>query len=237
MNAPLRRSFEDRARHKPATPNDTHSLPSSEIGQIEDAQFEADLLELAPFLRSFARSLTRNTDAAEDLVQDAMLRAWRARRSYKPGTNLKAWLCIILRNKFYSDGRRTWRQVSWDQGAAERISAGDPEQVSLVDLSDTVDALELMPAHQREALTLIGAGGFSYREAAVICNCEPSALKTRVSRARKALTSLLEGRKAFPKMRHSRSREATEQLMAELARLALGAGKVGLHAAQSAAIA
>jgi RNA polymerase sigma-70 factor (ECF subfamily) len=226
MNAPLR----------PHSLHDIRSLPNSQIGRIEEAQFEADLLELAPFLRSFARSLSRNTDAAEDLVQDTMLRAWRARDSYKPGTNLKAWLCMILRSKFYTDRRRAWRQVSWDQEAAERISAGNPQQVSVVDLSDTVDALESIPAHQREALTLIGAGGFSYREAAVICDCDPGTLKSRVTRARKALTSLLEGRKALPKTGHSTRREATELIMAELARLALGAGKVGLHAAQSAAI-
>jgi len=217
--------------------NDDIRLSSNtRMGASEEAQFEAELIEAAPFLRSFARALSHNADTAEDLVQDAMLRAWRARDSYKPGTNLKAWLCIILRNKFYSDGRRAWRQMAWDQGAAERVSAGDPQQASVIDLSDTIDALEFIPALQREALTLIGAGGFSYREAAVICNCEPAALKTRVSRARKALASVLEGKKPLPKIRHSSGREAIEHLMTELARLALGAGKVGLQAAQSAAI-
>ncbi|HYM19046.1 MAG TPA: sigma-70 family RNA polymerase sigma factor [Micropepsaceae bacterium] len=204
---------------------------------IEDAQFEADLIEAVPFLKSFARTLSRNAEVADDLVQDTLLNAWRARASYKPDTNLKAWLCTILRNKFYSDGRRAWRQMPWDQEAAERIIGHDAAQAGAVELSNTVHAMEFMPAHQREALTLIGAGGFSYREAAAICNVDPGTLKSRVMRARRALTSLLEGRKALPKTSRLSGREAAEALMTELARLALGQGKVGLHSAQGAAFA
>jgi RNA polymerase sigma-70 factor (ECF subfamily) len=214
-----------------------HSRQHSEVQIAQDVenQFAADLVELAPFLKSFARSLSRNTDTAEDLVQETLLSAWKARASYKPGTNLKAWLCIILRNKFYSDGRRAWRRMPWDDEAAERLSGREPEQVGAVDLSDAVHAMEFMPAHQREALTLIGAGGFSYREAAEIVHCDPGTLKSRVTRARKALSSLLEGRKELPRGPHLPGREAAEEMMAELARLALGAGKVGLETAQRAA--
>src|SRR6185437_7099459 len=74
-----------------------------------------------PFLRSFARSLTGNQEAADDLSQEALVKAWEARRSFIEGTNLKAWLFTILRNQFYSDRRRAWRQAPWDQEAAERI--------------------------------------------------------------------------------------------------------------------
>jgi RNA polymerase sigma-70 factor (ECF subfamily) len=202
---------------------------------MDDVQFEADLIEAAPFLKSFARSLSRNTDTAEDLVQDTLLNAWRARASYKPGTNLKGWLCIILRNKFYSEGRRAWRRMPWDDEAAERMFEHHAEQPGAVDLSDTVRALGYIPAQQREALTLIGAGGFSYREAAEICKVDPGTLKGRVRRARKALSSLLEGGKSLPKSQRLPGREAAEAVMSDLARLAFGAGSVGLRSAQRAA--
>jgi len=211
------------------------SLTAPQSGLVDEAQFEADLIEAAPFLKSFARSLSRNTDTAEDLVQDTLLNAWRARASYKPGTNLRGWLCIILRNKFYSEGRRAWRRMPWDDEAAERTFERDPEQPGVVDLSDTVHALGYIPAYQREALTLIGAGGFSYREAAEICKVDPGTLKGRVRRARKTLTALLEGSKAIPRAKRLPGKRAAEELMNELASLAFGAGSVGLRAAQNIA--
>jgi RNA polymerase sigma-70 factor (ECF subfamily) len=228
MNAPLNRQID---LDKDCTPGMREAIwlhPNSEMAPIEDAQFEAELLELEPYLFSFARSLSRDRELAEDLTQDTLLSAWRARRSFKPGTNLKAWLCIILRNRFYSHARRAWRQMPWDQDAAELLSNEGPEQTSMVELADTVRALECIPAAQREALTLIGAGGFSYGEAAKICSCNPGTLKSRVMRARRALTSLLEGEKAIPGSRRA-GEDASDEIVAELARLAFGVGKVGLR--------
>src|SRR5215467_13622601 len=128
----------------PMTKNRSKHHELSTPRASEDAQFEADLIEAIAFLKSFARTLARNAETADDLVQDTLLNAWRARASYKPDTNLKAWLCTILRNKFYSDGRRAWRQMPWDQEAAERIVGQDAGQASAVELSDTVHAMEIM---------------------------------------------------------------------------------------------
>jgi len=221
------------ARHE-SSQHHSHQTAASDvrfqIGSAEEAQFEADLLELAPFLRSFARSLSRDKEAAQDLAQETLLRAWRARGDYKPGTNLKAWLCIIMRNKFYSDGRRSWRQMPWDQEKAERISLYNPEQTGAADLSDTVRALGFISADQREALTLVGAGGFSYKDAAVICNCAVGTLKSRVARARNTLASLLEGKRTLPRAAHDAGRQGIDEIMTELARLALGTGRVGVLA-------
>ena len=72
----------------------------------DDETFKAGLLELIPFLRAFARSLCGNTDMADDLAQEALVKAWQSRSSFAAGTNLKAWLFTILRNQFYSDRRR-----------------------------------------------------------------------------------------------------------------------------------
>jgi len=86
----------------------------------EPADFKTELLGLVPFLRAFARSLCGSQEGADDLAQEALVKAWQSRDSFMPGTNLKAWLFTILRNQFYSDRRRAWRQAPWDQEAAAK---------------------------------------------------------------------------------------------------------------------
>jgi RNA polymerase sigma-70 factor (ECF subfamily) len=199
------------------------------LGLGEEAQFEENLLELAPFLRSFARALSGNKEAAEELTQETLFRAWLARATFKPGTALKAWLCVILRNKFYSDARRAWREVAWDQESVNHVSVSRPEQVGAIDLSDTVRALRRLPDEQREALILVGAGGFSSKDAAEICNCAVSTMRSRVSRARQSLSAILESESPLPWGSRSPALRAADEIMAELAHLAVGSGRVGLH--------
>lgn len=149
-------------------------------------------MALIPHLRAFARTLTGDPTAADDLAQDAMMKAWDARASYQLGTNMKAWTFMILRNQFYSEKRRSWRQTQLDQEAAERtlVAVDDPE--SPLALDELRQALNTLPEEQREALILVGAGGFAYEEAAEICQCAVGTVKSRVSRARKALLATLE---------------------------------------------
>src|ERR1700689_5738540 len=144
--------------------------------------FKTELLSLVPFLRAFARSLCGSHEGADDLAQEALVKAWQSRDSFVPGTNLKAWLFTILRNQFYSDRRRAWRQAPWDQEAAERIPGGGEDQVFSAQLSDTVRALRILSDEQREALILVGAGGFSYENRAAICHCAVGTVKSRVAR-------------------------------------------------------
>ena len=157
-----------------------------------EEQFKTDLVKLIPHLRAFARTLTGNAAAADDLAQDAMLKAWDARASYQMGTNMKAWTFMILRNQFYSEKRRSWRQIQLDQDAAERtlVAVDNPE--APVALDELRLGLAMLPAEQREALILVGAGGFAYEEAAEICGCAVGTVKSRVSRARRALHGILE---------------------------------------------
>ena len=158
----------------------------------DDEGFKRELVTLIPHLRAFARTLTGDATAADDLAQDAMMKAWDARASYQMGTNMKAWTFMILRNQFYSEKRRSWRQSQLDQEAAERtlVAVDDPE--APIALDELRQALNTLPAEQREALILVGAGGFSYEEAAEICQCAVGTVKSRVSRARKALHATLE---------------------------------------------
>jgi RNA polymerase sigma-70 factor (ECF subfamily) len=137
-----------------------------------------------------------------------------------PGTNLKAWLFTILRNQFYSDRRRAWRQAPWDQEAAERIPGGGQDQGWAAELSDTARALRCLTDEQREALILVGAGGFSYEDAAEICNCAVGTVKSRVARARKALIAILDGDEALPQTERPAGGEAAREIMAQLDRLA-----------------
>jgi RNA polymerase sigma-70 factor (ECF subfamily) len=158
----------------------------------DDEGFKRELVQLIPHLRAFARTLTGDPTAADDLAQDAMMKAWDARASYQMGTNMKAWTFMILRNQFYSEKRRSWRQSQLDQEAAERtlVAVDDPE--APVALDELRQALNTLPEEQREALILVGAGGFAYEEAAEICQCAVGTVKSRVSRARKALHGILE---------------------------------------------
>ena len=166
----------------------TPSRPPS----ADDGAFKAELVTLIPHLRAFARTLTGDPTAADDLAQEAMMKAWDARASFQMGTNMKAWTFMILRNQFYSEKRRSWRQTQLDQEAAERtlIAVDDPE--APVALDELRQALQTLPEEQREALILVGAGGFAYEEAAEICQCAVGTVKSRVSRARKALQATLE---------------------------------------------
>ena len=157
-----------------------------------DEAFKAELTALIPHMRAFARSLCHHAAEADDLAQEGLLKAWHGRASYQPGTNLKAWTFMILRNQFYSEKRRSWRQTQLDQEAAERtlVAVDDPE--APVALDELRLGLGMLPAEQREALILVGAGGFAYEEAADICNCAVGTVKSRVSRARRALHAILD---------------------------------------------
>jgi RNA polymerase sigma-70 factor (ECF subfamily) len=158
----------------------------------DDVAFKRELVQLIPHLRAFARTLCGDPAAADDLAQDAMMKAWDARASFQMGTNMKAWTFMILRNQFYSEKRRSWRQSQLDQEAAERtlVAVDDPE--APVALDELRQGLAMLPPEQREALILVGAGGFAYEEAAEICNCAVGTVKSRVSRARRALHAILD---------------------------------------------
>jgi len=156
-----------------------------------EADFKLELVALIPQLRAFARTLCGDAAAADDLAQDTVLKAWDARASFQMGTNMKAWTFMILRNQFYSEKRRSWRQTQLDQEAAERTLVAVDDPGSPVALDELRLAMQMLPSEQREALILVGAGGFAYEEAADICGCAVGTVKSRVSRARRALQNIL----------------------------------------------
>ena len=175
--------------------------------KTENPDFKTELLSLVPFLRAFARSLTGNPEGADDLAQETLV---------------KAWLFTILRNQFYSDRRRAWRQAPWDQEAAERIPGDGEDQIHSAELSDTVRALRRLSDEQREALILVGAGGFSYEDAAAICKCAVVTVKSRVARARKTLIDILDGDDTLEDVARPAEGEAAREIMAQLDKLSPG---------------
>lgn len=154
-------------------------------------QLKADLLGAIPNLRAFAVSLCGNPDRADDLVQETLVKAWSNLGSFVEGTNMPAWLFTILRNIYYSEYRKRRREVADSEGAIAARLATAPAQNGHMDFLDFREALQKLPADQREALVLIGASGMSYEEAAGICNCAVGTMKSRVNRARNRLIELL----------------------------------------------
>lgn len=190
---------------------------------IDDEQFKEELVELIPHLRAFARSLCGNAAQADDLAQDAMLKAWRARESYEQGTNLKAWSFTILRNLFYSDKRRSWRNQPLDPEVAEATLVANDNPDAAIELLSLRNALSQLPDDQREALILVGAGGMTYEEVAEICGCAIGTIKSRVSRARKTLLELIdEPESGFNSDPDIQAADTLEEIMAEANALAGG---------------
>ena len=97
--------------------------------------FQSELVSLMPRLRAFSRSLCRRHDLADDLVQETLMKAWRGRASFRTDTNLKAWLFTIMRNCYYSLGRRAGREVCWDSEAGEQIAGPENAQEMALELS------------------------------------------------------------------------------------------------------
>jgi RNA polymerase sigma-70 factor (ECF subfamily) len=159
-------------------------------GEKKEAKPPTDII---PSLRAFARGLCGNRELADDLAQEAMMRAWAARDSFEPGTNFRAWIFMILRNHFYTTIRKNSRMTSWDPEAAERILVQEAAQQHAIHLSDLEKALQQLPAEQREMLLLVGAGGASYEEAAEIAGCALGTVKSRLARGRTALAALING--------------------------------------------
>jgi RNA polymerase sigma factor (sigma-70 family) len=165
--------------------------PTPKRTPAEKAAFKRELTEVVPHLRAFARGLCGRPDMADDLVQEALLKAWAAQDRFEPGTSMRAWTFVILRNAYLTDMRRNRFRGEYDEGVAERILTAPAGQEEPIHLSDMHRALLTLPPERREALLLVGAGGFSYEEAAQICGCAVGTIKSRVGRARAALNSML----------------------------------------------
>jgi RNA polymerase sigma-70 factor (ECF subfamily) len=153
-----------------------------------------DMVALVPQLHTFARSLCRDGVRADDLVQEALMRALHNIQRFKPGTNLKAWLFTIVRNEHYSQLRRGKFEAHGMDIELLPEPSVPPDHDGKLELRDLNRALASLSPGQRTALILVSVSGFSYEEAAEICGCAVGTIKSRVARARETLLEMLEGR-------------------------------------------
>lgn len=148
--------------------------------------FDAQLVAEMPGLRRWCVSLAKTPWAADDLMQGTAVRAIASRDSFLMGTNMKAWLCFIARNLFYSDKRRAWRMVEMGEGQAERVPQA-ASAIHALELRELFQALSYLPEEQRDALLAVGLEGEDYESAAEMLGCSTGTVKSRVSRGRDAL--------------------------------------------------
>ncbi len=163
--------------------------------------FERDALSHLPSLLAVATRLTRSTTESEDLVQDTLVKAMRARGQFEPGTNLKAWLLRILTNTFINRYRRGSLERSVVEGAdadplwdgwmstASMEAMRDPESTALRPMleAEIRGALEGLPEDFRLAVVLADVEELSYREISDILGCPIGTVMSRLHRGRRIL--------------------------------------------------
>jgi RNA polymerase sigma-70 factor (ECF subfamily) len=160
-------------------------------GSIAEAGLQRQIGTLLPELRAFARFLARDRTVADDLVQDAVMRALAALHQFQPGTSLKAWLFTILRNGFYEQQRRRRRESAAISATFETSEVSHPAQDAHSAINDLQHLIWTLPPLLREALILVGAQELSHEEAALVCNVPVGTMKARLSRARVALSAAM----------------------------------------------
>ncbi len=207
VDADIDSAFDDLALegHEIEIPDDDFSQ-SDETPAERTARFERDAMQYIDQLYAAALRMTRNPSDAEDLVQEAYAKAYRAFGQYQHGTNLKAWLFRILTNTYINIYRKNQRgpivnpteQIEdWQMARAERHTSGglrSAEAEALDRLPNEVidDALNSIAPEFRDAVYLADVEGFSYKEIADIMDTPVGTVMSRLHRGRKLLRVLLE---------------------------------------------
>jgi len=147
--------------------------------------FERGILNSYKALQRYAHTLTRKVSAAEDLVQETMLRALKNRAQFKPGTNLDAWLFTITRNIHYSSWRKGKHHEEWvHEEQIHGKGVMGPDQESAVEFKQTMDRLNDLSLEHRRAVMLMCIKQLSHEEAAQIEQVAVGTIKSRLARAR-----------------------------------------------------
>ncbi len=176
---------------QPDMDEDDIETPRFEPVPLPDDEFKDQLAQVIPHLRAFGRSLSGSRDLADDLVQETLMKAWAKFDTFQEGTNLRAWLFTILRNTFYSDKRKTRREVADPEGLYAAALCEKPSHDGRLALADFRRAFDRLSPEHREVLILVGASGFAYEEASVMMGVAVGTVKSRANRARARLAEML----------------------------------------------
>ncbi len=153
---------------------------------------ESLITQHMPRLRRYARALTGDRNAADDLVQDTLERALSRFQLWRQGSDLRAWLFTIMHNIFINQARSRMRHPheSLDESTADALHARDPDWAELRNIDD---ALSRLPVEQRAVLLLVGLEQFTYEEAARVLDVPLGTVMSRLSRGRERLRLILAG--------------------------------------------
>lgn len=168
-----------------------------------------EIEQYIPHLRRYARAIAHNPVAADDLVQESLLRALAKSHLYKPGTNLRAWLFTILHNQHVSDMRRNGRTgISVDPDDAASALATQPNQEAGLIMNAVDRALQMLPDEQRILIELVALDGKSYEDVAKSYGLALGTVKSRISRGRSQMRKAVEGHDSCKVVASRPSREA-----------------------------
>jgi RNA polymerase sigma-70 factor (ECF subfamily) len=145
-----------------------------------------------PRLRRYARALTRDVSAADDLVQDCLARALSKVHLWQAGTDLRAWLFTILHNQYVNHVRRAVREgAAVALSETEPLLTSQPNQNKRLELRDLERAIAKLPEEQRAVLLLVGLEGMRYEEVATVLDVPVGTIRSRLSRGREMLRQLM----------------------------------------------
>jgi RNA polymerase sigma-70 factor (ECF subfamily) len=156
------------------------------------ADLHKRIAEEIPRLRRYARALTRDLNAADDLVQDSLTRALGRLHLWQDGTDLRAWLFTILHNQYVNHVRRSAREGSAvGLSETEPTLSTRPAQGKRLELRDLERAIARLPDEQRTVLLLVGLEGMRYEEVAAVLDVPVGTVRSRLSRGRETLRHLM----------------------------------------------
>ena len=211
--------------------NRHRDTPRVQGAPLSDSEFHAELTAVIPHLLAFGNSLCGCRDRAGDLCQETLMKAWAARASFVAGSSFRAWTFAILRHHYFGQLRRQRFVGDYNEIEAERTLCTPGAQEGRLEASDVLRALAVLPATQREVLLLAAIGNVSYEEMAEICGVAIGTIKSRLARARAALSATIESG-ILPDTRHNfvLKGEVFDAFLAEL-RLVVPEAMIGRLAA------
>lgn len=152
------------------------------------------IIDQIPALRRYARALTGERHAADELVQDSLERAWSRFHLWRPGTDVRAWLFTIMHNLYANAVRKAKRAPAYAPLAeVDRVSSIQSDVETGIEVSNLIQALASLPDGQREVLLLVGLEGLTYEQVSQVLGIPIGTVMSRLSRAREHLRQILSG--------------------------------------------